>query len=67
MSNCLKYKNSSVTINYNSTNSKTDSTPIFDIVEPNLAITKAYATHSEMLGDQILTTINVTNNWTAPA
>ncbi len=60
-------KNSSIRIDYNSTNFKTDNTPYFDIVEPSLSITKDYSPNSWDGWDSIPTTITVTNNWSAPA
>jgi len=52
---------------YDGTNSKTDTTPNFDIVEPNISISKVFATGAWDAGDSILTTITIENTGTSPA
>lgn len=51
---------------YDSTNSKSDTTPNFDIVEPNLSISKVYSPDTGDAGDSVTTTIIIQNTGTAP-
>lgn len=60
-------KNSVATADFNTTYSKSNNTPNFDIVEPNLVITKDYSPNIWDAGDIIPTTITIQNTGTAPA
>jgi len=52
---------------YDGTNSKTDTAPNFDVVEPNISISKVFAIGAGDAWDSILTTITIQNTWTSPA
>lgn len=59
--------NSVIRADYNTSNFKTNNTPYFDIVEPNISISKVYSPHSGDGWDSIDTTVTLTNSGTAPA
>lgn len=60
-------KNSLATAEFNTSYSVSNNTPNFDIVEPNLVITKDYSPNIWDAGDIIPTTITIQNTGTAPA
>jgi len=57
--------NSSVVVDYNTSNTASDNTPNFDVVEPGVTITKVYSPDTGDGWDIIPTTITITNPGTA--